>query len=322
MPATQILRASAYTMDKLATAFNRGFEQYFVPNVLTPETMAERVFYQDVLLDASFVLEGEDGPAGLALLSVRAERSWCCALGVAAAYRGAGYGRILMERLIEEARQRDLKEMWLEVYTQNTVAFQLYQSLGFRIERELTDYAGALRHGVARRAFTGPLILSGLSDEGEGDEAAAAGRTPAAMDAAAALKHYAALRLVRPSWEYELQVLERLAAAGRLRALAIPGEDNSAGPDALLLFEALPEEIRLLGFGARPGADVTGGLELATVLLGALAQQYPNVRFDAQEIPPGDPLGPVLEAAGCPITHRLFEMVSILSTFTTLNGSS
>jgi ribosomal protein S18 acetylase RimI-like enzyme len=312
MPTTQILRASEYSMEKLATAFTRGFEQYFVPHTMTSETMAERVFYQDVVVDGSFILEDEHGPVGVALLSVRGERGWCCALGVAGIYRGGGYGRILMERLIEEARLRKLKEIWLEVFTQNTVAFQLYQSLGFRVERELADHAGVLNQSVSRRGFTGPLILPGLSDDGEGEEAMAAEWMPVPMDARAALAHYEELRLVRPSWEFERPVLDRLAAAGRLQALVIPGEDASAGPDALLLSEALPDEVRLLAFGARPGADVTGGLELAAALLGTVVQQHPGERFSAEEIPPGDPLGPVLDATGCPVTHRLFEMVLTL----------
>jgi GNAT superfamily N-acetyltransferase len=313
MPATQILRASDYPIDKLATAFTRGFEQYFLPHAMTPEAMAERVIYQDVVLEGSFILEDEDGPAGLALLSARGERGWCCALGVAAAYRGSGYGRILMERLVEEARLRQLKEMWLEVFTQNTPAFQLYQSLGFRIERDLTDYAGPLEHGVAQRAFTGPLILPGLSDdESIGEETMPAERAPTTLEATAALAYSEELQLVRPSWEFERPVLERLAAARRLLALVIPGEGEGAAPDALLFSEERPDEVRLLGFGARPGADVTGGLELATTLLGALAQRHPGARFHAEEVPPGNPLGPVLEAAGCPVTHRLFEMTLAL----------
>ncbi len=314
MPATpQILRASHLTMAQLAAAFTRGFEQYLVPYAMTPEAMAERVSYQDVILDGSFVLQGDDGPAGVALLSVRGERGWCCALGVAAAHRGGGYGRILMEQLIAEARARRLKEMWLEVFTQNTAAFQLYQSLGFRIERELTNYAGALERGVAHRAFTGPLILPGLSaDDGEGEELSPAERRPVTLDAATALAHYAELELVRPSWEFEWPVLERLAQAGRLHALVIPGEDEDSGPDALLLSEERPTEIRVLAFGVRPGADAAGGLELATALLGAISQQHPGARFTAEELPPGNPLGPVLEAAGCPETYRLFEMALAL----------
>ena len=312
MPATEILLAREYSMEKLASAFTRGFEHYYVPHAMTAEGMAERVFYQDVTLEASFVLQDETGPAGLALLSIRGERSWCCALGVAATYRGGGYGRLLMEQLIEEARQRHLKEMWLEVYTQNTAAFQLYQSLGFHIERELTNYDGALERGVARRAFTGPLILPGLSDEGDGEDGGTPERSPVTMAATAALAYYDDLQLVRPSWEYERVVLDRLAAAGRARAWVIPGEDAEAGPDAFLLSEKLPDAVRLLAFGARPGADVTGGLELATILLSAFAQDYPGLPFRAEEVPPGDPLGPVLEAAGCPVTNRLFEMALTL----------
>ncbi len=312
MPATEILRASEYTMEKLALAFTRGFEQYYVPQAMTAEGMAERVFYQDVTLEASFVLQDENGPAGLALLSIRGERGWCCALGVAAAYRGGGQGRVLMERLIEEARQRHLKEMWLEVYTQNTPAFQLYQSLGFHIERELTNYDGALERGVAKRAFTGPLMLPGLSDEGDGEDGGTPERLPVTMDAAAALASYNELHLVRPSWEYERVVLDRLVAAGRVQARVIPGEDTGAGPDAFLLGEKQPDAVRLLAFAARPGADVTGGLELATILLSAFAQEYPGLPFRAEEVPPGNPLGPVLEAAGCPATNRLFEMALTL----------
>jgi ribosomal protein S18 acetylase RimI-like enzyme len=312
MPATEILRASEYTMEKLAVAFTRGFEQYYVPQSMSAEGMAERVFYQDVTLEASFVLQDEHGPAGLALLSIRGERGWCCALGVAVGYRRGGYGRALMERLIEEARQRHLKEMWLEVYTQNTAAFQLYQSLGFRIERELTNYDGMLERGVARRAFTGPLIIPGLSDEGDGEDGGTVEHLPVKMDAATALAFYDDLQVVRPSWEYERVVIDRLAAAGRALAWVIPGEDAAAGPDALLLGEKQPDAVRLLAFGLRPGADVTGGLELTTILLSAFAQDYPGVPFRAEEVPPGNPLGPVLEAAGCPVTNRLFEMVLTL----------
>ena len=56
MPATEILRAREYSMEKLASAFTRGFEHYYVPHAMTAEGMAERVFYQDVTLEASFVL--------------------------------------------------------------------------------------------------------------------------------------------------------------------------------------------------------------------------------------------------------------------------
>lgn len=314
MTATiQILRASDCSFDELATAFNRGFEGYAIPPAMTAQAMEERVTEQDILLDSSLVLSGEDGPAGVGLMGVRGERAWCGELAVAPAYRGGGWGRLLIERLIQVARARHLKEMWLEVLTENTPAFQLYQSLGFRIERELTTYSGPLGHQIARHAFTGPLMLPGLSDAGEEGEEAAPERPPVSIEAQAALADYDALQLVRPSWEYESVVLERLAAAGRLQALAIPCEGEGAGPDAYLLAEVRANNVvRVVGFGARPGADAAGGLELATTLVSALTQQYAGATFSAAEVPPGDPRGPVLESAGCPVVYHYFEMALAL----------
>jgi GNAT superfamily N-acetyltransferase len=313
MPATpQIVRASECSFADLATALVRGFEGQN-PQPMTPQAMEKRVSDQDMVLDGSFVLLGEDGPAGLALMGIRGERAWCGELGVATIYRGQGYGRVLLERLIEEARARKLTQMWLEVLTHNTPAFQLYQSLGFRIERELTTYAGPLAQEVARRAFTGPLILPDLSDAGDaGEEVPGAERQPVPIDVKVALEHFDALLVDRPSWEFERVVLERWAAAGQLQALAIAGEEEGAGPDAHLLAGVRGSEVWLVGFGARPGADAAGGLELATALLSALAQQHAGAVFHAAEVPPGDPRGPVLEAAGCPVTSHFFEMVLAL----------
>lgn len=314
MSATiQILRASDCSFDELATAFNRGFEGYAIPPAMTGEAMEERVSEQDILLDSSLVLSGEDGPAGIGLMGVRGARAWCGELAIAPAYRGGGWGRLLIERLIQVARARSLKEMWLEVLMENTPAFQLYQSLGFRIERELTTYSGPLGHQIARRAFTGPLMLQGLDDAGEEGEESLPERVPVAIEAHVALADYEALQLVRSSWEYERVVLDRLAAAGRLRALAISGEEEGSGPDAYLLAEVRENgAVRLMGFGARPGADAAGGLELATTLVSALTQQYAGATFSAAEVPPGDPRGPVLESAGCPVVYRYFEMALAL----------
>ncbi len=303
---TQIVLASECSLEDLTTAFNRGFEGYLIPHALTPQALEERIKYQDILLDGSFILQSEDGPVGLALLGVRGERAWCGELAVAPAYRTQGLGRRLMERLIEEVRARRLTQLCLEVLTQNTAAFQLYQSLGFRIVRELTSYAGPLAHAVAQRAFTGPLLLPGLSDEGDDGEELPV-RPPVTLEATAVLAHYEALQLVQPSWEFERPVLERLAAAGRLSALVIPGEANEM-PDAYLLTEVRESQVRLVGFGARPGADIAGGLELATALLSTLSQHYAGFTFRADEVPPGDPRGPVLDTAGCPVTYRFFEM--------------
>ena len=50
---------------------------------------------------------------------------------VKASARGSGVGRRLMERLIEEAKERNLTVLYLEVRKSNAPARHLYESLGF-----------------------------------------------------------------------------------------------------------------------------------------------------------------------------------------------
>lgn len=51
---------------------------------------------------------------------------------VAESQRGAGLGRRLMDRCIEEARQRGAKRLYLETNSSLTSALSLYRAAGFR----------------------------------------------------------------------------------------------------------------------------------------------------------------------------------------------
>jgi GNAT superfamily N-acetyltransferase len=310
MPATTFIRrASECSLEEITLALKNGFQDYAFPFTRTPAQQAERMALDDVVLEGSFVAFSNAGPVGAVLLGVRGQRGWCSDLALAAEYRGQGVGRALMEHQIEEARARKLARLQLEVLTNNTPALQLYQSLGFTIERELTDYSGPLPYGVEAHAFSGVLVPD--FEAGDAEDLTAAGRVPVSFDPAAALRYYDEYHLVPPSWELERPLLERLIAAGRVRALAAPGAEDNA-PDAYLLYAGREAQVDLLAFGVRPGADVTGGLELATGLLNALAGQHPQARFFALNVPPGDPLGPILENAGCPVAARTFEMLLML----------
>lgn len=45
--------------------------------------------------------------------------------------RGAGYGRLLMNELLDEAERREVQQVYLEVRADNPTAHGLYTSLGF-----------------------------------------------------------------------------------------------------------------------------------------------------------------------------------------------
>jgi GNAT superfamily N-acetyltransferase len=54
-------------------------------------------------------------------------------LGIAVAdnYIGQGFGRKMIAKLLEKAKEKDLKEIWLSVDKNNITAKNLYESVGF-----------------------------------------------------------------------------------------------------------------------------------------------------------------------------------------------
>jgi hypothetical protein len=70
-------------------------------------------------------------------LAVREDRGWIGGVGVVPRYRGQGVGRMVMQSLIDSARHVQLATVQLEVIRDNTIAYDLYASLGFEPLREL-----------------------------------------------------------------------------------------------------------------------------------------------------------------------------------------
>ena len=62
--------------------------------------------------------------------------------------RGAGIGRMLMERLLESLRARGSARVFLEVRADNHPAIGLYRKLGFRDYKNLSHYYAKGRHAL------------------------------------------------------------------------------------------------------------------------------------------------------------------------------
>jgi ribosomal protein S18 acetylase RimI-like enzyme len=62
-------------------------------------------------------------------------RLWVLTVAVVAKYRSRGWGRLLMERAVEEARARKLSSVGLSVAADNVVARKLYEEMGFEATR-------------------------------------------------------------------------------------------------------------------------------------------------------------------------------------------
>jgi N-acetylglutamate synthase-like GNAT family acetyltransferase len=95
----------------------------------------ERVAFMDdafdIDLDASLVAFRDGEPVGLANLGRRGEDGWVGGVGVVTAARRSGVGETLMRALHEQARERSVERVWLEVIVENVGARTLYEKLGY-----------------------------------------------------------------------------------------------------------------------------------------------------------------------------------------------
>lgn len=82
----------------------------------------------------------KDEPAGLALAQGLAEECEVLSIGVLPEYRRAGLGAALLAGLVEEARRRGARTMFLEVAEDNSAARALYAASGFVQIGRRTNY--------------------------------------------------------------------------------------------------------------------------------------------------------------------------------------
>jgi ribosomal protein S18 acetylase RimI-like enzyme len=133
--------ASRRSHAELAEIFNAGYEDYYTPFSLDEAAFRYMSSIWDDDLDASQVALVDGEAAGICKLAVRGERGWIAGVGVAVPHRGKGVGEALMHAVLDEARSRGLREVWLEVLVQNVPAIRLYEKLGFEHVRELEVWA-------------------------------------------------------------------------------------------------------------------------------------------------------------------------------------
>ncbi|HEU4321831.1 MAG TPA: GNAT family N-acetyltransferase [Roseiflexaceae bacterium] len=235
--------ASQLSLDGLAALLTRSFEGYFYTILMDSVMLSRRIRTEQLDLHASTALLVDGEPAGLGLVGIRGDRSWCGGFGVAAAFRGRGLAGQLCEAMLRRAREDGAKTMTLEVLTRNTRALRTYQRAGMRISRDL-------------------LLLRWQADPGQ-YLAAPDGPPIEAIDAERALAQYVALHSERAPWQRDLPTL---LSRGGIWGLALP--DPAEPP--YLLYTADAGGARILDIGARRP-------EQAARLLGALQESHAEV---------------------------------------------
>ncbi len=276
-----VLPAAQVGQEELVRTLNAAYANYFVPIHLTLRSFDDLVTRESVDLGASAVAVHSGKVIGMGLLAIRGQRGWIGGLGVLPAYRRRGVARRLMGYLIEQAVQRGLKTVQLEVIAQNTGAWLLYKSCGFEAARELLVLSF-----IGRGFYRPPPAVN--------DQQIVVASAPSAD----LLAHTYCLPGVRRPWQREWVVLETslerseaLAAYHRTdgRLLGVCFSLGDTGHRSLLDFAAM-------------------NVETGKSLLAILLSRYPYANFSYLNVAEDDPLLPVLLEMGFAETLRQYEM--------------
>ena len=120
-----------------AGLFTAAYEGYLLPFRIDEQQLAGMDDAFDIDVDASLIAFRHGEAVGLGNLGVRDEDAWIGGVGVVPAARRSGVGESLMRELHDQARERGVRRVWLEVIFENTGAFALYEKLGYRVVRDV-----------------------------------------------------------------------------------------------------------------------------------------------------------------------------------------
>jgi ribosomal protein S18 acetylase RimI-like enzyme len=144
MHDTIISKAAAnWSSHQLAHILSHCFEGYLVPFTLDGETFATRFSAEDISLNDSKVWLQDGEPKALAIVARRGQTSRLAAFAIRPELRGQGYGKQFIRQLIDEARLRGDRQMWLEVIVGNEGGLALYKRMGFVCQQTLVGFHAA-----------------------------------------------------------------------------------------------------------------------------------------------------------------------------------
>lgn len=122
-------------------AFQRAFENYFVPMEMSCEQFRERMSSEKVDFSLSFGYFVEGHLTGFMLHALQEEEGkkkvYNAGTGVIPEVRGKGVTQLLYNAAIQKFKEQGVQEIQLEVITKNEPAIKVYKKTGFKISREL-----------------------------------------------------------------------------------------------------------------------------------------------------------------------------------------
>ena len=149
MSVLELRSAAGFGDEQLAALFTAAYEGYAVRFAVDAASLRFLTDAFDLDREASRVALRDGEPVGLANLGLRGPDAWVGGIGVVPSERRRGTGRALMEALHEQALDRGVERVWLEVIDGNTHALALYEDLGYEHVRGVAVWSLAGADGVA-----------------------------------------------------------------------------------------------------------------------------------------------------------------------------
>ena len=139
--------ASTLSVNQLTGLLNASYADYRTPIRFKPEQFDFYIRAHNIQLDHSLIALMDQETVGIVLLATRGERGWISGLGVTPSFREKGVAHALVSEVMENARRIGLKQLQLEVLSDNERAKQLYEGLGWQLGRELLVWERAEEQG-------------------------------------------------------------------------------------------------------------------------------------------------------------------------------
>lgn len=258
---------------------NQAYADYHVPLHVDADGLARMDYLYDVDLAASVVAVRDDELIGQTLLSRRDGRGWISAVGTTPAARRQGVARAMVLAALSNARRLGLREVTLEVISENARARALYVDLGFSDVRELLTWR------LASDADPLPIPQELLSEV-----------APESI-----VPNFDDWHRERSCWQRELVTLRRMFGRCRAYSLRLDGR-----PAAYCLVADRVESVSILDAGINPDF---GAVRAGRPLLQALSRLFPNRTLTIMNVPADDPLSRALAALRFHVTIRQWEMM-------------
>ena len=99
------------------------------------------IYMKEQRLDLGAFIGNRMAAYGFLKFNEQPFRKDLCNLGLVVhhKYRGKGIGTLFVQKLIEEARKRHIRKIWINVYSDNPRAVKFWLEQGFQIEGFLKD---------------------------------------------------------------------------------------------------------------------------------------------------------------------------------------